>query len=240
MRRAVNVEERLDGPLHDVRVLQANLRDLERVNRWLGGTTLSIRAIETLAGDRRDLTVLDVGTGAADIPLAMLDRAARHGRRWQVTGIDSRPEILAAATARSPRLTATPGLALDLGDGRALPYADASFDVAHSSLVVHHLAPDEVIRLLGEMRRVARLGVVVNDLVRSRLGWLGAWSLSRLATGNRFTRHDAPLSVRRAYTMRELTDLAAAAGLRVETRIVGLAGHRWAFAARPATRPVDA
>jgi ubiquinone/menaquinone biosynthesis C-methylase UbiE len=232
MRRSVDVEELLDGRLDDPAVLRGNLRDLERVNRWLGGVNLSALAIEALAGDRSDLTVLDVGTGGADIPLALLDRARQRGQRWHVTGIDSRPEILASAVAREPRLTATPGLELHVGDGRALPYPEASFDIVHASLVAHHLEPGEVVRLLGEMRRVARLGVVVNDLVRSRIAWIGAWLLVHGSTGNRFTRHDAPLSVRRAYTTRELTDLVEAAGLRIEASTAGFAGHRWAFAAR--------
>lgn len=233
MRRAVDAEELLDGPLDDSAVLRGNLRDLERANRWLGGVRLSARAIDALAGDRTDLTVLDIGTGGADIPLALLHRARRRGHRWRVTGIDSRPEILAAAAARQPRLTATAGLELHVGDGRSLPHPAASFDVVHASLVVHHLEPDEVVRLLAEMRRVARLGVVVNDLVRSRLAWVGAWLLVHGSTRNRFTRHDAPLSVRRAYTTRELTELAQAAGLRIEATATGFARHRWAFAARP-------
>ena len=233
MRRSVDVEELLDGRLDDPAALRGNLRDLERVNRWLGGVRLSTRAIEALAGDRSDLTVLDVGTGGADIPLALLDRAHRRGWHWHVTGIDSRPEILASAVAREPRLTATPGLELHVADGRSLPYPAASFDVVHASLVAHHLEPGEVVRLLAEMRRVARLGVVVNDLVRSRIAWIGAWLLVHGSTGNRFTRHDAPLSVRRAYTTHELTELTEAAGLRIETSTAGFAGHRWAFAARP-------
>jgi 2-polyprenyl-3-methyl-5-hydroxy-6-metoxy-1,4-benzoquinol methylase len=239
MRRAAHAEELLDGPLDDPLVLRGNLRDLERVNRRLGGVDLSARAIASLAGERRELTVLDVGTGAADIPLALLERARRRGDRWHMTGIDSRPEILAQAAAREPRLMGTPELELHVGDGRSLPYPAASFDVAHASLVVHHLEPAEVVRLLVEMARVARLGVVVNDLVRGRLAWALAWLLVHGSTRNRFTRHDAPLSVRRAYTKPELTELVGAAGLRIETSATGLAGHRWAFAARPdgATRP---
>jgi len=234
MRRAVAAEELLDGPLDDPVVLRGNLRDLARANRWLGGVDLSARAIASLAGGRTALTVLDVGTGGADIPLALMDRAGRRRERWQVTGIDSRPEILAGAVARQPRLTATQGLELHVGDGRSLPYPDASFDIAHASLVVHHLEPGEVVRLLTEMRRVARLGIVVNDLVRSRLAWVGAWLLAHGSTRNRFTRHDGPLSVRRAYTKHELTALAAAAGLRIVATTSGPAGHRWAFAARSA------
>src|SRR3990170_6471152 len=121
MRRSVDVEELLDGPLDDAAALRGNLRDLERANRWLGGVGLSARGIDALAGDRGALSVLDVGTGAADIPVALLARAARDGRRLQVTGIDNRPEVLAAAVARRPSLGMTAGLELHVGDGRSLP-----------------------------------------------------------------------------------------------------------------------
>jgi ubiquinone/menaquinone biosynthesis C-methylase UbiE len=235
MRRSVDVKELLDGPLDDPAALRGNLRDLERANRWLGGASLSARAIDRLAGDRGTLTVLDVGTGAADIPLALLARAARNGRRLQVTGIDNRPEILAAAVARRPQLGSTDGLELQVGDGRALPFPDRSFDIAHASLLVHHLEPSVAVALLREMGRVARRGIVINDLRRNRLAWLGAWLLSRLVTGNRYTRHDAPLSVRRAYTLAELTSLMAAAGLRVEASAIGGPfGHRMVLAAKAA------
>ena len=235
MRRSVDVEELLDGPLDDPAALRGNLRDLERANRWLGGASLSARAIGALAGDREALTVLDVGTGAADIPAALLARAARDGRQLRVTGIDSRPEVLSAAVVRRPHLSMTPGLELHVGDGRSLPFPDRSFDIAHASLLLHHLEPTMAVALLREMSRVARRGIVVNDLIRGRLAWVGAWLLSHFATRNRYTRHDAPLSVRRAYTVAELTSLIAAAGLRVESSTVGgPIGHRVALAATAA------
>lgn len=238
MRRSVDVEELLDGPLDDPAALRGNLRDLERANRWLGGASLSARAIGALAGDREALTVLDVGTGAADIPVALLARATRDGRQLRVTGIDNRPEVLSAAVVRQPRLGMTPGLELHVGDGRSLPFPDRSFDIAHASLLLHHLEPTAAVGLLREMSRVARRGIVVNDLIRGRLAWIGAWLLSHLATRNRYTRHDAPLSVRRAYTVAELTSLIAAAGLRVESSTVGgPIGHRVALAATAA--PLD-
>lgn len=232
MDRLAGAEELLDGPLDDRAALIGNLRDLARVNRRLGGVALSARAIEALAPGRAEIRVLDVGTGAADIPLALIDRGRANGRLVRITGVDNRPEVLEAAAVADPRVTATGELALHVADGRSLPFPDDAFEIAHASLLVHHLEPDVARVLLAEMARVARLGVVVNDLVRGRRALLGAWLLSRLGTRNRLTRYDAPLSVRRAYSVAELTALLAAAGLRVERRIDGSFGHRVALVAR--------
>jgi SAM-dependent methyltransferase len=235
MRRATAVDELLDGPLDDTSALTGNLRDLARANRWLGGSRLSARAIEALVGAADPLAIVDVGTGGADIPLSLIERAREAGRDWRFTAIDSRPEVLAAAAVADRRISATPELTLHVGDGRSLGFPDGAFDVAHTSLVIHHLAPDDAVTLLAEMRRVARIGVVVNDLVRGRLTWLGAWALAHGVTSNRFTRHDAPLSVERAYSRPELEELLGAAGLTVDARFVGPFGHRWAVAARPSS-----
>ena len=79
MDRLTDATELLDGPLDDQRALADNLRDLRRINRWLGGVALTRSALRTLAASNEGLTVLDVGTGGADIPMALLDDAARRG-----------------------------------------------------------------------------------------------------------------------------------------------------------------
>ena len=223
--------ELLDGSLDDPAALSGNLRDLKRANRWLGGARLSSWAIEALLGGIDEASILDVGTGAADIPLALLDIARRRGHGRKVTAVDSRSEVIAAARIGSPRLQSTPDLVIEVADGRSLPYDDHVFDVSHASLVIHHLEPADAVAFMQELARVARIGVVVNDLVRSRVTLAGAWLMSHLLTTNRYTRHDAPLSARRAYSRAELIALLDAAGLRVVADHGGLAGHRRALAA---------
>jgi SAM-dependent methyltransferase len=220
MDRLEGAQELLDGPLDDVAALAGNLRDLARVNRFLGGVALTAWGIARL-GAAAGARVLDVGTGGADIPRALAGR-------WSWTGVDSRPEVIGLA-----RLAGGPAVDLAVADGRALPWPDATFDVAHLSLVLHHLDPVAAVALLRQLRRVARLGVVVNDLDRARVYWLGAAVLARLATRNRFTRRDAPLSVRRAYTVREVGDLLRVAGLQPIAARRGVLGHRYAVVAVP-------
>jgi SAM-dependent methyltransferase len=236
MDRLAGAAELLDGPLDDAAALAGNLRDLRRVNKWLGGTGLTSRALEALAGSAAEagaaISLLDVGTGAADIPLTLIETWRRRGRRLEVTAIDERPEVVAAARASDPRADATPRLSFAVADGRSLPYPDTSFDVAHASLVLHHLEPADAVALLREMGRVSSRGIIVNDLSRTHLSLAGAWLLAHLATVNRYSRHDAPLSVRRAYTLAEGHALIAAAGLRAGAEFVGPFRHRWAIAAR--------
>ena len=233
MDRLTGVEELLDGPLDDEAALVGNLRDLARINRLTGGTNLSRRAIAVLDGRSAKVhSILDVGTGAADIPMRLLADARRHGTDLAVTATDSRGEVLAAARIARPAITRTAGLELAVADGRALPWPDAAFDVAHASLVIHHLEPDGAVAFLRELRRVARLGIVVNDLVRGWSFWVGGWLLAQAIARSDYTRHDGPLSVRRAYTRTELEALVAVAGLTPIARLAGFAGHRVAIAAR--------
>ena len=230
MDRLARTPELLDGPL-EPETLAGNLRDLARINHWLGGARLSRLALERLAwsGGPR-LAVLDVGTGGADIPLRLLE-AWSGSTDLTIVGVDSRPEVLDAARRVQPAIDEAPGLRLELGDGTRLPFSDGQFDVAHASLVLHHLEPAEAVTMLREMRRVARRAVVINDLQRARIHWLGAWLLGHLLTRNAYTRNDAPLSVRRAYTAREMSRLLVEAGLRPRSIERGFLGHRWAILA---------
>lgn len=235
MRRVVGVREHLDGDLGATSTLEGNLRDLRRINRLFGGAALSVEAIRRLVEARRvpagaALRVLDVGTGAADIPTALL-RAAGPWSSVVVTAVDSRREVLDAAVRVDPALASEPGLTLEAADGRSLPFAVRAFGVAHASLVLHHLDREDAVAFIRELARVASVGIVLNDLARSRLALAGAWVVLHALTRNPWTLHDGVLSVRRAWTVEEAEGLVREAGLRPIGRLRGLAGHRWAIGA---------
>lgn len=107
-------------------------------------------------GDR----VLDLGCGTGSLILALPDFA----NIASATGIDLTEPFVAAARARNidPRLT------FDVGDARALPYPDASFDRAFSLLVLH-LIPDAR-KAVEEMRRVVHPGGTITAAVWDTYG----------------------------------------------------------------------
>lgn len=201
--------ELLDGGELPRDELERNLADLARMNGLPGGHRASTRAIARLLGAQRPATILDVGTGGGDMPVEFAKRG------WEVIAIDADPAVVDVARA-GVRDAAGPRIVE--ADARALPFADAAFDVAHASLLIHHLDPAAAVIVLREMARVARLGVVINDLRRGILPLMATATAVTVFGRCRTTRHDGLLSVRRAYRVRELDELLDAAGLEVTER----------------------
>lgn len=193
--------------------LAQNLRDIRRINRYFGGTSVVLAQLSALLHEYprgSTVSVLDVATGSGDIPLALVHWGDRHGYDVRVVATDFADDVLIVArheTANEARIV------VEACDARALPYHNGAFDIVTCSLALHHFARADAVQALAEMRRVARRGVIVNDLARSWSGYVGAWLLGTLITRNRLTRHDAPLSVLRAWTPEELRIMAVDAGM---------------------------
>ena len=201
----VTAEELMDDPQVDAVELARNFDDIERANRWFGGTAPVVREVFARPAE----WVLDVGCGSGDIPRALTAEARRRGRRLEVVCLDRSDAVLSIARERSGGDAA---LRFTRGDGANLPFPDASFDLVTCNLALHHFEPDEAIAVLREMRRVARVTPLVCDLTRSPLAHAAARLYVSLFATRPLTRHDGPLSVRRAYTPDEAEAMARTAG----------------------------
>lgn len=208
--RAAGALEYLDRPVPGAD-REASLADIHRLNSWFGGYRLSERAIEGLiaaAPPGARVCIMDIGGARGDLATRLLERARRQGRRLAVVVVD-----------RTGPVRPRPGVVVVRADATALPFRPGAADVVTASLLLHHLEPAAAALSLAEMRATARLGVVINDLLRNRLTLALVWLVTRLFTRHRFARHDGPLSVRRAYSPDELRALAARAGVpRLDVR----------------------
>lgn len=230
LRRRSRARERLDEPGQDPAVLERSLEHVAGVNRFLGGRRALLDAVASAAADSRELRVLDLGTGSADLARALVDWGRRSRRRVTVTATDVHDAMLGFARSRC---AAYPEIDLERADARALAFDDDSFDVVTASMMLHHLEDEDALVALREMARVCRDAVIVNELERCVPGYLGALSLALTVwSRNPITRHDGPLSVRRAYTPQELDALMRRAGLR-QVRV----RRRWAFRVVGTGRP---
>jgi SAM-dependent methyltransferase len=203
--------EIMDQPGLDPVAHAAALRGLTRLNWLSNSAALLWPAIRDLARGEpaRELQVLDVATGAADVPLRLARRAQRAGLRVTFAACDASPTALDHARRRA----AEAGVRLRLIplDVLSDPLPDG-FDVMTCSLFLHHLDDEQAVDLLRRMAAAARL-VLVNDLVRGRLNRLLVSLASHLVTRSPVVHADGPRSAAAAFTVAEMTDLCRRAGL---------------------------
>lgn len=210
--RLQGAAELLDRRDNSDEEIRENLRDLERLNRYFGGVRTVLSYLGRMVGEssHSPITILDIATGGADIPRAICRWARTRKLTVAIEAVDRGDQVLAAATEWSVDF---PEIRLRRVQAPLLPYPDRSFDYVISSLFFHHLSEVEGVLLLREMARVARRGLLVNDLLRSRLACLLTAMTTRLLSGNRLTHHDGPISVLRGFRPQELRRMAVKAGL---------------------------
>jgi SAM-dependent methyltransferase len=196
--------ELLDHPEQDPVELRESLVMVAQVNRWLGGLASVQRHLDAYRD--RPCRILDLGTGNGDTAAELL--RSRGARQWTVTGVDISP--LTAGLAK----TAHPDLAFAAADAMRLPFGERTFDVVVSFLTLHHFSDALAAAFVKEMVRVSRGGVVISDLERTRLNYLGArFMAATLWRRNRLTRNDGPLSVLKSFRADELLAIGEAAGM---------------------------
>ncbi|MEX0935983.1 MAG: methyltransferase domain-containing protein [Gemmatimonadota bacterium] len=222
----------MDATALDRDVLAAALEQVARANFMLGGLRSLLRHLRPLVRGLNELQMLDVGVGNGRLSSRVARELGRDGVDVRWTGIDHHADVLAVARREltgAPRgsgggLTGARDIPLEpdvrtpsliRADAEDLPFSDDSFDVAAATLTLHHLSDPACEAVLAEMARVSRIAVLVSDLERSRLHYLGARLLSATVwRRDPLTRYDAPLSVRRSFTRPELEELAARAPFR--------------------------
>jgi len=194
--RRVPIPELLDSDAGTPTEVQASLADLSMVNRWFGGASTMCSLVERVASEtsRRQLCFLDIGGATGDVPAFMQERLAGRGIRLDAVVLDR------ALTHMHRKLPAV------AADAMLLPFPDNGFDLVGSSLFLHHFEPAEVVKLTNECLRVCRVAVLINDLRRSPVHLALVYAGFPLYR-SRLTRHDAPASVRRAYTLGELRSM---------------------------------
>ena len=209
--------DRDDIPFADI---EKNMRELDVINTWLGGHAISIEGFRRLIGDRRQVSLCEIGCGGGD-NLRVLSRwCERHGITVRVTGIDNNTHCLAVAKQRWIGDNAV----WICSDYREVAFADGRPDILFSSLFCHHFTDAELTGQLRWMEENATVGWFINDLQRHRLAYYSIRLLTAAFSGSYLVRNDAPLSVLRGFSRAEWDRLLAAAGMD-DCRV----SWKWAF-----------
>jgi SAM-dependent methyltransferase len=223
--------EWIDAPDADPVLLRKSLAYIRHVNILFGYTRATLSHLQRFSAHWRPgqrITVLDVATGSADIPRAILKWAMRRKLDVRVVGVD----LHSATAAEAASSNHDAKLQIVRANALTLPFADGSFDYAVTNMFLHHLDEDQVVQVLREMTRVSRRGIIAADLIRNRraYGWISFFTL----LANPMVRHDARVSVGQAFTEADVLALRDRAGITFASYHQHF-GHRFILAGE---RPV--
>ena len=207
----IDEPEDIDDPAQPFAELERSMRDVALTNRLFGGTQTIVSHVARLLRDfpvGGSVRILDIATGSGDIPHALLDWGRKRGLDLIIVALDNHAGMLQMAREVAPDVF------LVQGDALALPFAPRSFDLALCALAFHHLGFEASTRLLTIMDALTTRGFVVSDLRRDLPTLWGVQASMAALRVHPFTRHDAPTSVRRAFTPPEYRRMVGLSGVQ--------------------------
>jgi ubiquinone/menaquinone biosynthesis C-methylase UbiE len=206
--------------------LRRNLVELEKINYWLGGYQVVTDALESLSlpgqAAPRPLTLADLGCGGGDTLRAIARWAKKKKIPLNLMGFDANAFMVAYATQKCRPFN---NITICQENIFAPGFQGRQFDVIICSLFCHHFTSEELTGLFRQLHSQARTALIINDLHRHPLAYYAIKWLTRLLPCSYLVRHDAPLSVLRAFRRSELEACLQQAGLSHYSL-------RWAWAFR--------
>jgi 2-polyprenyl-3-methyl-5-hydroxy-6-metoxy-1,4-benzoquinol methylase len=189
--------------------IDRNMYELDVINTWLGGHAISVAGLKKLIGNRREMTICEIGCGGGDNLIALRRYCQRRGIKVRFTGIDINPHCIAVArkklTGAEASFLTSDYLLAHLGDEKP--------DVVYSSLFCHHFTDQELVTMLRWMRDHCRIGFFINDLHRHPLAYHSIRLLTTLFSRSWLVKNDAPLSVLRGFRRAEWKSLLQQAAI---------------------------
>ncbi len=204
--------ERIDTGDYTPEEYKTFLREIAFINRYLGdGRALKNTLLSEI--ENKDLgafSVIDVGCGSGELLRIIAEFADKTGRDASLVGLDLNP-ISSGITKDWSKGVAE--IASVQGDAFELPFSDNSFDYAISSLFFHHLTDEQIVIVLKEMSRVASRGIIVIDLHRDPVAFVGYQIFCFVFRISELVRQDGSLSIRKGFRVQDFERLARATGL---------------------------
>jgi SAM-dependent methyltransferase len=205
-------------------MMDRTLRELEIINRWLGGNRVTINGISKLLKDtnRNDLLkVVDLGCGRGDMLILIDGWSKKYNLNLQLLGIDANRYVINAARKR---LSEFPHIRLQAINILSPDFQKEKFDIVIGTLFYHHFTDEQLIAFFSRLKEQAGIGFLINDIHRHSLAYYSIKLLTVLFSRSSMVKYDAPLSVLRAFSRRELSNILRSAGIENFT-----IKWKWAF-----------
>ncbi|WP_149275835.1 methyltransferase domain-containing protein [Pareuzebyella sediminis] len=186
-------------------VLEKVLTDIDRVNRFLGGSTITIEGVSNLITDdyKKSYTILDVGCGNGFLLRKLVQWARQRHIELRCIGIDLNVKSLELAKVLSADF---PEITYQEQDVLALKPSELECDILLCTLTMHHFLNRDIPIFLKQFTTLAQIGIVINDLQRSALAYHLFKVFSAIFIRSKIAKHDGLVSIQRGFLKEELQD----------------------------------
>src|SRR5712671_3713086 len=200
--------ELMDRPQAVSAELERDLENIRELNRWFGSYALISIFLSRWIKPGARMRIVDLATGSGDIPRLIAEYGRKVGAELQIDALDMQSatlEIARKLSARYPEIAFVEGSLLEWN-------ATEPYDLVLCTMALHHFSDDDAVRVLQRCRDLSRKFVLVSDLCRGWFGTIGVRLLTAIMFSEPMTKHDARLSIVRAFSFSEMNQLARRAG----------------------------
>lgn len=205
-------------------VVDQTLQELDFINNWLGGNTVTLHGLNLLLKPfpiAEEITIADVGCGSGEILRLIAKQSKKSGKKVTLIGIDANPNIIDFAQRHSAEFDNIRFEAINIFSEE---FKKRKFDIVLSTLFLHHFTEDELIAIFNSLKNQAKRGLVINDIHRHPFAYYSIKWLTQLFSKSAMVKFDAPVSVLRAFKRDDLKRVLHQAGITNYTL-----KWKWAF-----------
>ncbi|SMO37641.1 methyltransferase domain-containing protein [Solitalea koreensis] len=209
--------------------LAQNLKELETINHYLGGHSITIKGLQRLISDvNHTYAILDIGSGGGDTLKAIAQFGRKSGLKFKLIGVDLKEEAIQYAAENCKDF---PEIKFIHTDYRKIDQNKSKPDIIISSLFCHHLSDEQLVDFLVWMNKNAKVGFIVNDLHRHSLAYHSISTITNLFSKSYLVKNDAKVSVARGFKRIELQTLLAKAKVK-RASLTWMWAFRWLIVGR--------
>ncbi len=198
-----NALELMDDLTCSGAVVKQTLKELDFINRWLGGDIITLRAVDAILVNtpvNQSLVIADLGCGSGSILSSIFTLAKKRNRSVKLIGIDANKNIIDYARETSGK---NPSIEFIVMDVFSEEFSKMKFDVVIGTLFFHHFTNQQLANLFAQLSKQVKIGILVNDIHRHPIAYYLIKWLTRIFSKSDMVKYDAPLSVSRAFTKKD-------------------------------------
>lgn len=213
-------------------IIEQALRELELINKLLGGNHVTLDGLKKLLARSSDLpavlTIVDLGCGGGDMLKLIAKWGRKRGQKMKLIGIDANPHIVEFARQNTRDY---PEISYNSIDIFSDAFRTLNFDVATATLFTHHFSDQQLVKLFKQLRQQAQIGIVINDLHRHKIAYYSIKFLTAVFSKSPMVRNDAAVSVSRAFVKTDIQKILNASGIANYT-LHWMWAFRWQIVAK--------